>query len=162
MPYNWYMNKNIKLSIISALFTLSALAGVEETYKALGLPAGTVKILSETSNICDDGPFKIVGEPGDEVLMLGPKISLALPDKDKKIETVTTDNNCKEDVQSQFVKSELHVHTAIHSCPPKLKRLESRVEEIVSVHGEKIKYQRIAKNEFRVECTFQWSKLDKK
>lgn len=157
------MRKDPILFVLLALTTQLSFATPEEMYKRLGTSAGSVKVLSETSDNCADGPFKIVGDPGEEVLMIGPKISLPLPNKDNAIVSTTDSHQCKEDVQGQFIKERLHVLTTVHSCPAKLKRLESRVEEIISVKDQTIKYQRLAKNEFRIECVFQWSKeVDKK
>lgn len=156
------MKKNSTLLILLCL-TFTALASSEEAYQELGLSAGTVKVLSETSDNCTDGTFSITGEGEKQVLILGSRITIPLPNQDRKIVTSQTASKCKQDIQGQYVKGKLSVLTTVHSCPANLKRLESRMEEIVSTKDHKITYYRIAKNEFKIQCVFEWTtNLDKR
>lgn len=144
------------LTITSLFFIASNLQAADDIFKSLGTKPGKVKVVSENSEICTDGPFKLVGKSGEEVLMVGPVISFILPTKEKEIISKASSTECAEEAISELVKSELKVTTTVHTCPEKLKSNEVKVQETLSVSGTTIKYQRISNLDKKIECQFQW------
>lgn len=155
--YNVFMSKRTLTSLILTCFlSLSALAAAEDVYKSLGLSKGTVTSLSESDeDHCANGPFQIIGNKDEEVLMVGTNITFDLPTKEKINAVASDENTCAEDVQSTLAGKKLKLITTIHTCPLKLKKLESVTEESIEVTGQTIKYLKKTGKE-KTECIYKW------
>lgn len=128
----------------------------------LGLGPGKLELTAGSDKVCTPGPFKIVGEQGEEVLMVGTIITFSLPSDKKEILNEASETECAEDVLSSSKNGTLTNITSTHSCPPKLKQLERRVTESLSANGKTLTYKKISDKEPKVECIFLWSAHEKK
>lgn len=155
------MVKNKRL-ILSVLFSLNALASPEDIYKSLGVSAGQVTAVSESEDdLCDNGPFKFVGDKGEEVLMVGPRITFHQPTK-RKVNAVKADEEtCAEDIQSTLSGKKLTMITSVNSCPKKLQHLTAMTEESIEVNKNTIKYTRKSK-QGTSSCMLNWVANEKK
>lgn len=143
----------IALSLLLSLYISAT------TYAAsipLGLNPGQLKVISQTGDLCTDGPLKIVGEKGEELLMVGAVITFTLPTEKKMILVKASDTECAEEVESTVKDKSLINISTTHSCPPSLKNLERKVVETLTVTGKRIKYLKESPQEKKVECSFEW------
>lgn len=150
------------LSLILTFTTaIGAQAAPADIYKSLGLSQGTVEVIKDADDNCSGGPFRFVGKAGEEVLQIGSNITFHQPTKEKE-RTVTADaETCAEDVEGKLLTKKLYMKTAVHSCPPKMKKLEHVTEELLEVDKQQIKYTK-KDNVEKIECTFKWSENEKK
>ena len=147
--------------ILTFTLSLSAFAAPADIYKSLGLEQGKVEVIKDADDNCSDGPFRFVGKAGEEVLLVGSNITFHQPTKEK-VKTVSADDEtCTEEVESKLLDKKLYMKTTVHSCPPKMKKLEHVSEELLEVNKQQIKYTK-KDNIEKIECTFKWSSNDKK
>lgn len=129
----------------------------------LGLGSGLIKVTSKNDEICSDGAYGLMGEKDDQVLMLGPNITLFPPTKQKELLSTATESDCAEDVVSSLKENTLTNVFSTHSCPKKLKHLERSVTETLSVSGDKIlTYTKVSFGEKSVKCVYKWEPNEKK
>lgn len=152
-----------KLAILFLLLSFNTLAATpQDVYKVLGLSAGKVTAVSESEDdLCDDGPFKFVGEPGEEVLMVGPVVTFYLPKKEKENIVKADEETCAEDVLSTFQGKKLVMVRTIHSCPKKLQHLNSTTEKSLEVIKNTIKLTQKTKRGTN-SCLLNWVANEKK
>lgn len=150
------MRTSLKLLILNFCLIASCYA------TTLGLGPGKLELKSGPAKVCTPGPFKIVGEPGEEVLMVGTIITFSLPSDKKEILNEASATECAEDVLSSYQNDILLNVTSTHSCPLKLKHLERTVKESLSVTGKSLTYKKISGHDPKVECIFLWSAHEKK
>lgn len=148
----------ISLTILLSLYLSAAYAATIP----LGLNPGQLKVISQTGDLCTDGPLKIVGEKGEELLMVGAVITFTLPAEKKLILVKASDTECAEEVESTVKDKTLTNISTTHSCPASLKNLERKVVETLTVTGRRLKYLKESPQEKKVECVFEWSADEKK
>lgn len=152
------MLKSKLLSFILILSIASSVCAISgDIYKSLGLSEGGVVPILGTEESCAGGPFKLVGETGREVLMVGSAITFRRPTKSKENEVQADDKTCAEDVHSVLMGKKLVMTTTIYSCPEKMKLLESVTEESIEVNKVTIKYSRKSRGS-TLQCIFNWMK----
>ena len=139
------------LAIALSLLSTQVLSSENSFYQQFKLGAGSIEVVSQNSDTCSDGPFQIMGEKGEEVLMVGPVITFPLKGETTKVEGCTEVSEVK--ISSQKIISK---HT-ISACPPKNKKLESSVIETLVSNGTTITYERTDK----IKCIFKWTALEK-
>lgn len=153
---NGMMRTALKLLVLNFCLVTSSYA------TTLGLGPGKLELKSGPEKICTSGPFKIVGEHGEEVLMVGTLITFSLPSDKKEILNEASETECAEDVLSSSKSGTLTNITSTHSCPLKLKHLERTVTESLSATGKSLTYKKISDKDPKVECIFLWSTHEKK
>lgn len=148
------------LSVITCLFFLLSNA----TATTLGLGPGIVKVVTKTDDVCADGPYSLMGEKGDEVLMIGPNLTLFPPKDGKQILSSASETECAEEVVSNLKENTLTNIFSTHSCPKKLKHLERAVTETLSVStkDKTLTYTKSSPDEKKVKCVFKWGVREKK
>lgn len=150
------MRKRLTFLILAFFLTTTAEA------TPLGLSSGKLKVISQNDELCTDGPYRIVGEKGEEVLMVGATITFSLPSEKKEILTEASESECAEDVVSTLKDKTLTNISSTHHCPSSLKQLERIVTESLSVSGKRLKYSKESPKEKKVECVFEWSPNENK
>ena len=130
----------------------------------LGLGTGTVKVVTKTDDVCADGPYTLMGEKDDQVLMVGPNLTLYPPADKKQILSTASETECAEDVVSTLKEDTLTNVFSTHSCPAKSKNLERVVTETLSVSkkDKAVTYIKVSTDEKRVKCVFKWGPSEKK
>ena len=129
----------------------------------LGLGSGSIKVISNDNEVCADGPYGLMGEKSDQVLMVGPNITFYPPQKEKQILSPSSASNCAEDVVSFAKENNLVNIFTTHSCPKKLKHLERVVTETLSVSKDKtLTYTKVSTGDKKVRCVFKWVSNEKK
>ncbi|MCM2351814.1 MAG: hypothetical protein NDI69_17500 [Bacteriovoracaceae bacterium] len=150
------IRKRSSFVILAFLLTTTAQA------TPLGLDSGKIKVISQNDELCTDGPYREIGEKGEEVLMVGTTITFSLPSDKKEIIAEASESECAEDVTSQIKDKTLTNITSTHHCPSSLKHLERTVTESLSVTGKRLKYVKESPKEKKIECVFEWSLHEKK
>lgn len=149
-----------RVNLLTLIFILTATSfeaqSSEDIFRSLGVNPGKISVTKSNADHCTDGPFKLVGAKGEEVLMVGTNITFTLPAKEKEIVAKADAKQCAEEVLSVLEKNELRMTTTVHSCPEKLKFVEGKIVETLSASHNVIKYQRIAEKDKKIECLFQW------
>lgn len=159
MPYNFLMRSYLPITI--CIFVLISTLNVSAT--TLGLGPGTIKVVTKNDDICSDGPYALMGEKDDQVLMLGPNITLFPPKSEKETITSASATECAEDVVSSLKDNTLTNIFSTHSCPKKLKQLERVVTEKLSVSKDKtLTYTKTSSGEKSIKCVFKWGPSEKK
>ncbi len=153
---NGMMRTAFKLLLLNFCLITSSYA------TTLGLGPGQLKLTTGSDKVCTPGPFKIVGEQGEEVLMVGTLITFSLPSEKKEILNEASEAECAEDVLSTLKSGTLTNVTSTHSCPPRLKHLERTVTESLTVKEKTLSYKKISGKDPRIECIFLWSAHEKK
>ena len=147
---------NLSTLILTLFVSSFGAHASEDIFKSLGTKPGTLTVTKSNADHCTNGPLKLVGSKDEEVLMVGSNITFYLPGKEKEITATADDKQCAEEVQSVLEKNELKMTTTVHSCPLKLKFVEGKITETLSVSHNIVKYQRFADKDKKIECTFQW------
>lgn len=129
---------------------------------ALGLVSGSIKVISKDNEVCADGPYRLMGEKSDQVLMVGPNITFYPPQKEKQILSTSSLASCAEDVASLVKENNLINIFTTHSCPKKLKHLERVVTETLSASKDKtLTYTKVSPGEKKIKCVFKWESNEK-
>lgn len=129
----------------------------------LGLGSGSIKVISKDIEVCADGPYKLMGEKNDQVLMVGPNITFYPPQKEKQILSPSSSTDCAEDVVSLVKEKSLINIFTTHSCPKKLKHLERVVTETLSVSKDRtLTYTKVSSGDKKVKCVFKWESNEEK
>jgi hypothetical protein len=139
------------LAIALSLLSTQVFSSENSFYQQFKLGAGSIEVVGQNSETCADGPFQIMGEKDEEVLMVGPVITFPLKGETTKSEGCTEVSEVK--IGPQKITSR---HT-ISACPPKNKKLESTVTETLVSNGTTITYERSDK----IKCIFKWTALEK-
>lgn len=149
------------LPITICLFIL--IPSLSATATTLGLGPGTITVITKNDDVCSDGRYALMGESGDQVLMLGPNITFFPPKSEKELITPASTTECAEDVVSSLKENTLTNIFSTHSCPKKLKHLERVVTETLSVSKDKtLIYTKSSSGEKSIKCVFKWGPSEKK
>ena len=153
LSYNHHMLRtDLKILILFALLSFSVSA------KVPGPGTGRIEVLSSNSDLCTSGPYRMVGEEGDQVLMVGTNITFSLPDTVSK-QTESGPNGCSEAVRSELKNNLLTNTTETSKCPLKFRHLERKVTETLSFNEHTLTYQNLSA---KTKCIFKWSGHEKK
>ena len=148
------MRSHYLLALTLSLISTQIHASENSFYQQFKLGAGSIEVVSQNSEACSDGPFQIMGEKDEEVLMVGPVITFPM-----KGETTTTEG-CSEVTDVKIGPQKITTKHTISACPLKNKKLESTVTETLASNGTTITYERSSDKD-KVKCIFKWAPLEK-